>query len=330
MKASVYRQYGSPDVLHLENVAKPTPADNEVLINVHATSINDWDWGLLRGVPFVNRTTAGLLKPKKIQILGCDIAGTVEEVGQRITQFKVGDEVFGDISSCGFGGFAEYVCVNESALILKPASMSFEQAAALPQAGVLALQGLLKGNIQQEQLEQDKKTVQRVLINGASGGAGSFAVQIAKSFGAEVTGVCRTNKLEFVRSLGADYVIDFTQEDFTKNGQQYDLILDLMAFHSIFDTYRALSPRGRYIIEGGATVRVMQAVFIGTVLSLFSKKKMELLILKPNKDLATLIELYESGKVIPVIDKCYSLSEAAEAMRYFGEGHKKGKVVITV
>ena len=330
MKASVYHQYGSPEVLHLEDVPDPTPGDNEVLVKIHAVSINDWDWGLLRGVPFANRTMAGLLKPKKIQILGCDIAGKVEEVGKQVTQFKVGDEVFGDMSNYGFGGFAEYVCVNENALILKPASMTFEQAAALPQAGVLALHGLLKGNIQQ-QPEQDKsKVVQRVLINGASGGTGSFAVQIAKSFGAEVTGVCRTSKLEFVRSLGADYVIDFTKEDFTKNGQQYDLILDLMAFHSIFDTNRALSPRGTYIIVGGATGRVMQTVFIGTVISLFSKKKMGLLLLKPNKDLATLIEYFESGTVIPVIDKCYSLREAADAMRYFGEGHKKGKVVITI
>ena len=208
--------------------------------------------------------------------------------------------------------------------------MTFEQAAALPQAGVLALQGLLKGNIQQQSEQVRSKAVQRVLINGASGGAGSFAVQIAKSFGAEVTGVCRTNKLEFVRSLGADYVIDFMQEDYTKNGQQYDLILDMMAFHSIFDTYRSLSSRGRYIIEGGATGRVMQAIFIGSVLSLFSKKKMKLLLHEPNKDLTTLIEYFESGKVIPIIDKCFSLNEASDAMRYFGEGYKKGKVVIKI
>lgn len=326
MKASVYHRYGSPDVLHIEDVAKPIPKDNEVLIKVHAVSVNDWDWGLLRGVPFANRTMSGLLKPKKIQILGCDIAGMVEEVGEKVKQFKIGDEVFGDISSHGFGGFAEYVCSNENSLMLKPSSMTFEQAAALPQAGVLALDGLVKGKIEQD----NNKVVQKVLINGASGGTGSFAVQIAKSFGAEVTGVCRTNKLEFVRSIGADHVIDFTKENFTKNGQQYDLILDLMSFHSVFDIKHALSSKGIYVIVGGATASIMQTVFIGTLISLFSKKKMGLLLLKPNKYLDYLIELYESGKVIPVIDKCFPLSEAAEAMRYFGEGHKKGKVVIKV
>ena len=322
MKAIVFHQYGSPDVLVLEDVAKPVPKDNEVQIRVYATSINDWDWGLLRGVPFVNRITAGFPKPKKIKILGCDIAGEVEAVGKNVKQFQPGDEVFGDISECGFGGFAEYVCARENVLTLKPASMTFEQAAALPQAGVLAVTGLLdKGHLQ---------SGQKVLINGASGGTGSFAVQIAKAYGAEVTGVCRTSKLEFVRSLGADHVIDFTQEDFTKNEQHYDLILDLMSYHSIFDCKRVLSSNGIYIIVGGANSRIMQTLFIGTLISLFTKQKMKLLLLKPNKDLTTLIGLYENGKVIPFIDKCYPLSETAEAMRYFGEGYKKGKVVITL
>ena len=322
MKAIVYHKYGLPDVLKLEEVAKPIPRDNEVLIKVHAASVNDWDWGLLRGVPFVNRLMAGFPKPKKIKILGCDIAGRVEAVGKNVKQFQPGDEVFGDISKCGFGGFAEYVCALENVLTLKPSSMTFEQASALPQAGVLALTGLRdKGHLQ---------SGQKVLINGASGGTGSFAVQIAKLFGAEVTGVCRTSKLEFVRSIGADHVIDFTQEDFTKNGQRYDLILDLMGFHSIFDYKSALSPKGIYVMVGGSSALVNQVLFLGSWISMFGSKKMGLLLLKQNKDLAFLIELFETDKVVPIIDKRYPLSEVAEALRYFGEGHKKGKVVITL
>lgn len=321
MKALVYTEYGQPDVLHLAEVEQPAPKNDEVLVRVHAVSINDWDWGLLRGVPFVNRMTAGILRPKRVQILGSDIAGRVEALGKNITKFKVGDDVFGDLCQCGWGGFAEYVCAREKALTLKPASMSFEQAAAIPQAGVLAMQGLLQGKI---------KKGQKVLINGASGGAGSFSVQIAKSFGADVTGVCRTGKLEFVKSLGADKAIDFLKEDFTRNGEQYDLILDQMAYHSIFDYKRALSPNGRYVAEGGAGSQIMQVVFIGSLISLFGRKKMSLLILKPNKDMDSLIELFGAGKIEPAIDKCFTLSEGAEAMRLFGEGRKKGKVVITL
>jgi NADPH:quinone reductase-like Zn-dependent oxidoreductase len=321
MKAIVFNEYGSPDVLVLEDVAKPVPKENEVLIKVHAASVNDWDWGLLRGVPFVNRLTAGFPKPKKIKILGCDVAGKVEAVGKNVKQFQPGDEVFGDISKHGFGSFAEYVCAGENALAMKPASMTFEQAAAIPQAGVLALSGLKKGQIKQGQ---------KVLINGASGGTGSFAVQMAKSFGAEVTGVCRTSKLEFVRSLGADHVIDFMKQDFTKNGKRYDLILDLMAYHSFFDYKRALNPEGNYVVEGGATGRIFQILIFGSLISMFGSKKMGLLILEPNKGLSSLIDLFEAGNFVPVIDKCYPLSKAAEAMRYFGEGYKKGKVVITL
>ena len=322
MKAVVFHQYGLPDALHLEEVEKPTPEKDEVLIKVHAASVNDWDWGLLRGVPFINRLMAGFPKPNKIQILGCDIAGRVEAGGKNVTQFRPGDAVFGDISKCGFGGFAEYVCARENALTLKPASMTFEQAAALPQAAVLALTGLRdNGHIQPGQ---------KVLINGASGGTGSYAVQMARLFDAEVTGVCRTGKLDFVRSLGADHVIDFTQEDFTKNGQHYDLILDLMSFHSIFDTRRSLSPKGIYVMVGGATAIVNQVLILGTLMSLFGSKKMGLLILQQNKDLDYLIELFETGKVIPAIDRCFPLSETAEALRYFGESHKKGKVVISL
>jgi NADPH:quinone reductase-like Zn-dependent oxidoreductase len=322
MKAVVYETYGLTDVLQFKKVAKPTPNDNEILVKVHAVSVNDWDWQLLQGIPFLNRIMAGLLKPTKIQILGCDIAGHVEAVGKNVQSFRKGDTVFGDLSGCGFGGFAEYVCADEKALSLKPQEMTFEQAAALPQAGLLALQGLrVKGELQ---------SGQKVLINGASGGAGTFAVQIAKSFGAEVTGVCSTNKMAFVRSVGADYVIDYTQEDFTRNGHHYDLILDMQAHHSIFDCRRALTPNGVYLLVGGTDARALQAILLGPLISLTGSKKMGLLLHKPNKDMALLQALFEAGNVVPVIDRAYPLSETADAMRYFGEGHKKGKVVITL
>lgn len=320
MKAIVFSQYGSPEVLKLKEIDKPVPKDNEVLIKVYAASINDWDWGLLRGVPFANRTMAGLSKPKKIQILGCDISGQIEAVGKDVNTLKVGDDVFGDISDCGFGGFAEYVCAKENALVLKPESMNFEQAASIPQAGGLALAGLEKGKI---------KADQKVLINGAAGGTGSFAIQLAKSFGAEVTAVCRASQFEFVQSIGADHVIDFMQQDYTKTEQRYDLILDLMSYHSVFDCRRVMEPKANYVVVGGATGMVMQTLFIGSLLSLFTDKKMGLLLLKQNKVLPNLIELFEQGKFVPVIDKSYSLNETAAAMRYFAEGHKKGKVVIT-
>jgi len=322
VKAIVYTKYGPPDVLQLKEVDKPTPKDNEALIKVHAASVNDWDWGLLRGTPFLNRlVVSGLLKPK-YKILGCDIAGRVEAVGGNVKQFHPGDEVFGDISGCNWGGFAEYVCARENALALKPASMTFEEAAAVPQAAVLALQGL-----------RDKRQIQpgqKVLINGAGGGAGTFAVQIAKVFGAEVTGVDSTRKLDIMRSIGAGQVIDYTQEDFTKNGQCYDLILDFAAHHSIFDYKRALSPKGIYVMVGGSTARIFQAMLIGPLISMTGSKKMGFLAHKPNKDLAFMKELLEAGKVVPVIDRRYPLSEVAEALRYFGEGHAKGKVVITI
>jgi len=321
MKAIVYTKYGPPDVLELKEVERPAPKENEVLIKVHASSINDWDWGLLRGKPFVNRLIFGLLKPK-IKILGVDIAGRVEAVGKNVKQFQPGDEVFGDISGCGWGGFAEYVCARDNALALKPASMTFDEAAAVPQAALLALQGLRdKGQIQPGQ---------KVLINGAGGGAGTFAVQIAKSFGAEVTGVDSTRKLDMMRSIGADKAIDYTQEDFTKNGQCYDLILDVAAYHSIFDYKRALSPKGIYVMVGGSMALMFQAMFLGPLILVTGSKKMGILAHKPNKGLAFMKELLEAGKVAPVIDRRYPLSEVPEALRYFGEGHAQGKVVITL
>ena len=321
MKASVYTKYGPPDGLQLKEVEKPTSKDNEVLVKVHAASVNAWDWDLLRGRPFLARLTIGLLKPKK-KILGCDIAGRVEAVGRNVKLFQPGDEVFGDISGCGWGGFAEYVCASENALALKPSGMTFDEAAAVPQAAVLALQGLrYKSQIQPGQ---------KVLINGAGGGAGTFAVQIAKSFGAEVTGVDSTSKLDLMRSIGADHVIDYMQEDFTQNGQRYDRIVDMAAHHSTFDYKRALSSKGIYGVIGGSTPRILQTVFMGSWISLIGSKKMGLVLHKPNQDLAFMIELFEAGKVVPVIDRRYPLSEVAEALRYFGEGRAEGKIVITV
>jgi len=321
MKAVIYTKYGTPDVLQLKEVEKPTPGDDEVLVKVHAASVNDWDWGLLQGKPFINRLLFGLLKPK-VQVLGCDIAGKIEAVGRNVKQFQPGDEVLGDISECGFGAFAEYVCVPENALVSKPASITFEEAAAVPQAAVLALQGL-----------RDKKQIQpgqKVLINGAGGGAGTFAVQIAKLFGAEVTGVDSTSKLDMMRSIGADQVIDYTKEDFTKNGQSYDLILDFAAHHSIFDYKRALSPKGIYVMVGGSSAQIFQGMLLGPLISMTGSKKMGILAHKPNKDLAFMKELLMAGKVKPVIDRRYTLSKVAEALRYFGEGQARGKVIITV
>jgi len=321
MKAMVYHKYGSPDVLELQEVERPTPKDNEVLVKVHAASVNSWDWDLLRGKPFVNRLLFGLLKPKT-KILGCDVAGRVEAVGRNVKQFKSGDEVFGDLCASEWGGFAEYVCARENALALKPASMTFEQVAAVPQAAVMALQVLRdKGQI---------RPGQKVLINGAGGGVGTFAVQMAKSFGAEVTGVDSTRKLDMLRSIGADQVIDYTQEDFTKNGQGYDLILDVVGNRSIFDYKRALSPKGIYVMVGGSTALIFQLLFLGSWISMTGSKKMGILAHQPNKDLDFMKELFEAGKIVPVIDKRYPLSEVAEALRYFGEGHAQGKVVITL
>ncbi|MDQ3506545.1 MAG: NAD(P)-dependent alcohol dehydrogenase [Actinomycetota bacterium] len=322
MKAIVCTEYGSPDVLNLEEVRDPTPEEDEVLVKVHAASVNAADWHILRADPFLVRLAMGLLKPKH-EILGADIAGRVEAVGANATRFQPGDEVFGDLSGCGFGGFAEYVCASEDALALKPANMSFEEAAAAPLAAAAALQGLRgKGQVQPGQ---------KVLVNGASGGVGTFAVQIAKSFGAEVTGVCSTDKLDMARSIGADHVIDYTQQDFTKNGQRYDLILAANGYHSISGYKRALSPNGIYVMLGGSTAQMYQAMLLGPLVSMAGSKKMGNLLAKPNQtDLVFLKDLLEAGKVKPVIDRSYPLSEVPEAIRYLEEGHARGKVVITV
>jgi NADPH:quinone reductase-like Zn-dependent oxidoreductase len=322
MKAIIFTKYGL-DSLKLEDIQKPTPGDNEVLVEVHASSITVHNLGLVRGKPFFTRLMgSGLLKPK-LKIPGSDMAGRVKAVGRNVKSFRPGDEVYGDLSPCGFGAFAEYVCVPENVVALKPTNISFEEAAAVPQAALVALQGLRdKGQI---------KAGQKVLINGASGGVGTFAVQIAKYFEAEVTGVCSTRNLDMVRSIGADHVIDYTKEDFTKNGQQYDLIF-ATAYRSIFDCKRALSPKGMYVSTGGPSMTwIFQDMLLGPLLSRNGGKKLVGgWVLIPNKDLAFMKELIEAGKVKPVIDKCYPLSEAAEAFRYFGEGHARGKVVIMV
>jgi len=319
MKAIVYTEYGSPDVLRLKEVAKPTPKDDEVLIKLHAVSLNASDWETLTGKPLYARI-GGLLKPKQ-QILGSDIAGRIEAVGAAVTEFQVGDAVFGDIL-WQKGGFAEYVCTSETSLALKPASMTFEQAAAIPQAALIALQALRDDG----KIQAGKK----VLINGAGGGMGTFGIQIAKMYEAEVTGVDHTEKLEFLRSLGADHVIDYTKEDYTKNGRQYDLILDVIAKRSAFDYRRALSPTGIFVLVGGSMSALLQTVLLGALMSRDGGKTIGINTWKQNDkdDLALLEELFETGKVVPVIDRHYSLEAVPEALQYLGDGRLKGKAII--
>jgi NADPH:quinone reductase-like Zn-dependent oxidoreductase len=322
MRAVVYRTYGSPDVLQLEEVAKPTPKDDEVLIHVYAASANAADWHFLSADIFLVRLNAGLLKPKN-RILGADVAGRVETIGRNVTQFQPGDDVFGDLSTSGRSTFAEYVCAREDAVVVKPANLTFEEAAAVPLAAVTALQALRdKGQIQPGQ---------KVLINGASGGVGTYAVQLAKAFGVEVTAVCSTRNVDLVRSLGADHVIDYTHVDFTTQGQRYDLILAANGYHPIFDYKRALTPTGRYVMTGGTMAQFGQAVLLGPLISMTGRNKMGNMLARPNhKDLVAVKELLEAGRVKPVIDRRYPLGEVPEAVRYMGEGHATGKVVITV
>jgi len=337
MKAIVCTKYGSPDVLQLKEVETPTPKEDEALVQVHAASLNAADFETLRGV-FFARLARRLREPLRpmYKILGSDIAGRVEAVGRNVKQFQPGAEIWGDLSAHGFGAFAEYVCIPENALRLKPASMTFEEAAAVPSAAVVALQNL-RGAEQSSRspMLSDEGQIQpgqKVLINGAGGGAGTFAVQIAKSFGAEVTGVDSTRKLDMLRSIGADHVIDYTQEDYTKSGQRYDLILDVVAYRSIFDYKRALSPQGVFVYVGGSTAAIFQAFILGSLISMTGSKKMGVVTWKPNnkEDLVVLKELFEAGKVVPVIDRSYPLSEVPEALRYLEEGHTLGKVVITM
>jgi NADPH:quinone reductase-like Zn-dependent oxidoreductase len=319
VKAVVLERYGTSEVLQIKEVEKPAPKEGEVLIKVHAASLNYGDQALVTGKPFFIRLMGyGLLKPK-YSIIGTDIAGTVEAVGANVKHFQSGDAVFADISEHGFGAFGEYVSVPEEALMSKPANLTNEEAAAVPQAAVVALQGLRK----EGQLQAGEK----VLVNGASGGIGTFAVQIARALGAEVTGVCSTRNMDLVHSLGADHVIDYTREDFTRSEQRYDLILDIVANRPVADHLRVLNPGGRYV----ACAFNLTSLVFGPVMSKAGGKKVCSLIHKPDvKDLAFLKELLEAGKVVPVIDRRFPLCEAAKALQYLADGHHRGKVVISV
>ncbi len=319
MRAMVQTRYGPPGVLELRELERPTPRDDEVLVKIHAASINEWDWGRLRGTPLVNRAMFGFFRPRaKHRIIGCDISGRVESVGANAARFQPGDDVFGDLSHSGWGGFAEYVCARDDALAIKSPRMSFAEAAAVPQAGLLALQGLRKGAITRGQ---------RVLINGAGGGAGTFAIQIAKSIGTDVTGVDSGEKLEVMRRVGADHVLDYALEDFTRRGKTYDLIADVMARRSLSDYRRALKPGGMCVLLGGSTSVILKAMAFGSL----GGKKVKLLLHRPDlADLAHMNALYEEGKVVPIIDRSYRLDELVEAFRYYQSGRHKGKLVVTM
>jgi NADPH:quinone reductase-like Zn-dependent oxidoreductase len=320
MKAVVYTRYGPPEALRLDDIERPRPRDDQVLIKVHAASVNASDWETLRGKPLYARI-GGPVRPR-FRILGSDIAGRVEAIGSAVTRFRPGDEVFGDNLAL-MGGFAEYVCAREQALAAKPAGMSFEEAAAIPQAGVIALQGIRRKGLVQPG--------QKVLVNGAGGGAGMFAVQLAKLAGAQVTGVDNAGKLDFVRSLGADQVVDYTRTDFTRTGEQYDLVLDLAAHRSAFDYRRALATNGRYLYVGGSVPTLLQVLLVGPLIGRKAGKKIRLLVVQSNpQDLVTVAELCQAGAIVPVIDRRFSLSDVPHALRQLGDGQAAGKLVITV
>jgi NADPH:quinone reductase-like Zn-dependent oxidoreductase len=332
MRAIVQSEYGSPDVLRLEEVDRPVVPDNGVLVRVRATSVHAGDWHLMRGTPFLIRFIYGGLRKPQIKILGTDVAGEVEVVGKDVTLFQTGDKVFGDLSESGFGGFAEYVCVPEQALALKPVNLTFEEAATVPASALAALQGLRDvGQIQPGQ---------RVLVNGAGGGVGSFAVQLAKAFGAEVTAVCSANKVEMVRSIGADIVIDTplglssadrTQTPSIVSRQHYDLILDAAAYNSVFDYLPLLTPEGRYVLVGGSTARLFLVMFLGSLISRIRGRKVKCLVTKPNReDLIVLKDWIEAGKIRPYIDRRFPLSEVPAAIRYVEQRQVRGKVAISV
>ncbi|HVM71069.1 MAG TPA: NAD(P)-dependent alcohol dehydrogenase [Anaerolineales bacterium] len=323
MKAIIYDKYGSADMIQVTDIPKPDPGEDEILVKVMAASLNAYDWHFLSADIFLIRLMGGgLLRPKNTR-LGADLAGRVESVGKNIHQFKPGDEVYGEIGAWGNGAFAEFVAAPERAFALKPANLSFEQSAAVPMAAITALQAL-----------RDTARVQpgqKVLINGASGGVGTFAVQIAKYYGAEVTAVCSTGKMEMVRSLGADHIIDYTKEDFTKSGQKYDLILAVNGYHPISAYKRALMPEGMYAMAGGSMRQIFECALLGQRLSESGGRRMKTVSAKIKQaDLIFLKELLEAGSIVPIIDRTYPLSEAKEAMRYLGTGHARGKIVLTM
>lgn len=320
MKAIVYDRYGTTDLLQLQEVATPVPGDDEVLIKIHATSLNRSDWESLIGRPLYARL-GGLFRPVR-HILGSDIAGRVEQVGKNVTQFKPGDDVFGDILDT-MGGFAEYVCAQEKRLALKPAAMSYVEASTIPQAGVIAVQAIRDTG--------ELRPGRKVLINGAGGATGAFTVQLAKMYGAEVTAVDNNSKLDFMRSLGADHVIDYTRQDYTKGNEDYDLILDLVAHRSIFAYPRVLKPNGSYFMVGGSVAIMLQILTLGPILHKSTGKNVRILVVRPNiKDMLFFTELCETNKIKLFIDRCFPLDEVPKAIQYLGDGHAKGKLVIAV
>ncbi|MBD3670393.1 MAG: NAD(P)-dependent alcohol dehydrogenase [Gammaproteobacteria bacterium] len=322
MKGIEFSQYKALEALRMDEVDKPVPKDDEVLVRIAACSINSWDWELFNARPFVNRLMFGLFKPTRLKTLGFDIAGVVESVGDKVTRFKPGDEVYGDLSNCGWGGFAEYVAAPQSALSPKPGHCSFAEAAAVPQAALLAYQGLVNVGHLRDGL--------KIFINGASGGSGSFAVQIARQYDVEITGTCRREKMEFVRSLGVDHVIDYTQEDFTQSGQRYDLIIDAQARHSLGEIRRALTPDGIYVMHGGASSKLFQCMLFGPLWSILGKRTYRVLFHRANQGLEAIGQLIESGKIKSIIDKTFPFDQVIDALRYYGEGKARGKVVINM
>jgi len=321
MKAVLLKEYGLPNVLEIGDVEKPIPNENEVLVKIHSVSINDWDWGMVRGIPFVIRLFFGLKKPK-VTIPGVDVSGKIEAVGGSVSSFNIGDEIYCDLAECGFGGFAEYVCVPEKMLSKKPSNISFNDAAALPHAGVLALQGLVdKGKV---------KPGQRVLINGAGGGVGTLGIQILKSYGVTVTGVDSGEKLDLMKSLGYDSVMDYKKTDFADTGEKYDLILDTKSYRSVFKVARSLKRNGMYVTMGGSMYRLLEIALLGSLISLFTGKKLKVLIHEPNKGLDRISELVEKGQIKPVVDGPYCFDKIPELIQYFGEGRHLGKIVVEI
>lgn len=319
MKAVIYEKYGGPEVLKLTEIEQPVPGKNEVLVKVRAASVNSWDWDRLTGKPHIYRLLSGIPRPK-LQILGADIAGIVESVGEHVAKLKIGDEVYGDLCEGRWGGFAQYACARESELVMKSSSMSFEAAAAIPQAGVMALQAIRD--------QKKLKAGDKILMNGAGGGVGSFIIQMARMHDLHVTAVDSAGKLDFMQSLGADEVIDYRKEDFTKNGQQYDLIVDVVATRSLKEYANSLRPGGILSVVGGRVSTILNVALFGSFYKKKDGRRLKMLVHKPNKDLAFFNELFESGRVRPVIDKIFPLHETPRALDYLGNAEVKGKVII--
>ena len=319
MKAVKLNTYGLPEALRIEEIEQPVPKPDEILIRVHSTAVNDYDWAMVRGKPYLYRLLFGVFKPRSA-VPGMEMSGIIVSTGDNVTDYKVGDAVYGDTSEFGFGTYAEYVCVNQRAVIGKPAKMSFEEAASISHAAMLAMQGLF---------DHGKMTKgQKILINGAGGGVGTIGLQLCKLYDNEVTGVDTGPKLDMMRSIGFDHIVDYKKEDFTKNGLQYDLILDAKTNRSFIKYVRCLKPNGCYATVGGLLARLLQVLIMGPIVHLFTGKRLKMVALRPNKDLAYINQLYDEGKIKCVIDGPYPMEQVAEALRYFGEGKHKGKVIL--